>query len=94
MPLLSTLLTLAGPFALRVLTVLGLGTITFTGVTSSIQGLIDMAVINYGGMSADILSLAGLAGIPQALGIIAGAMTARVGMWAAVSATKFVVSGS
>lgn len=94
MPLISMLMSLAGPLALRVLTVLGLGTVTFTGVASSLQGLIDLAVTNYGGLSADVLALAGLAGIPQALGLIAGAMTARVGMWAAVSATKFVVSGA
>jgi Protein of unknown function (DUF2523) len=90
----SMLMGLAGPMVLRVLTVLGLGTVTFTGVVTSLQSLIDLAVTNYGGMSADILALAGLAGIPQALGIVAGALTARVGMWVAVSATKFVLSGS
>lgn len=95
MPTLAAwLMTLAGPLVLRALTVLGIGTVTFTGVTSSLQTLIQMAVTNYAGLSADVLALAGLAGIPQAIGIICGAMTARVGMWVAISATRFVLSGS
>lgn len=88
----TLLMGLIGPMALRVLTVLGLGTLTFTGVATALQGLIDIAIQNYGGISGDILALAGIAGVPQGLGIIAGAMTARVGMWAAVSATKFVLA--
>lgn len=86
------LLSMAGPLVLRVFTTLGLGLMTFTGVTASLQGLIDMATSNWASMGADILALASIAGLPQALGIICGAMTARVGMWAAVSATKFLLS--
>ena len=85
------LLSMAGPLVLRVFTTLGLGVMTFTGVTASLQGLIDMATTNWASMGADILALASIAGVPQALGIICGAMTARVGMWAAVSATKFLL---
>lgn len=84
------LLGLVGPLALRVLTTLGLGTVTFTGVTLAMQGLIDSATSNWASVAADVLALASIAGIPQALGLIAGAMVARVGVWAAVSATKFV----
>jgi hypothetical protein len=90
MNLAAWLLSMAGPLVLRALTVLGLGTLTFTGVTASLQGLIDLAVSNWASLGADILALASLAGIPQSLGIITGAMTARVGLWAAVSATKFI----
>jgi len=86
------LLSLAGPLALRVLTALGVGTITFTGVATSLQTLIDMAVSNWAGVGADILALASLAGLPECVGIICGAMVARVGIWAAVSATKFFLS--
>jgi len=94
MTIASWLLTLVGPMALRVLTILGLGTVTFTGVTASLQTLIDMAMTNWSTIPVAVLQLASLMGIPQGLGIIAGAMTARVGMWAAVSATKFVLGGS
>lgn len=89
----SWLLTIAGPLVLRVFTLLGIGTITFTGVTSSLQGLIDMATSNWSSVAADVLALASIAGIPQCIGIVCGAMVARVGMWAAVSATKFVLGG-
>jgi hypothetical protein len=73
---------------------IGISTITFTGVTASLQTLIQMAQDNWSGMSADLLGLAGIAGVPQGIGIIVGAMTARVAMWAAVSATKFVLGSS
>lgn len=89
----SWLLSLCGPLILRALTVLGLGTLTFTGVTVALQGLIDMAVNNYASVPSDVLGLAGVAGIPQCIGILCGAMVARVGMWAAVSATRFVLGG-
>jgi Protein of unknown function (DUF2523) len=89
----TLLISLIGPMALRVLTVLGLGTLTFTGVTQALQSLIDLATASWGTVPADVLALASIAGIPQCLGIICGAMTARVGMWAAVSATRFVVGG-
>lgn len=94
MPIASWLMTLIGPLALRVLAVLGIGTVTFTGVTASLQGLIDLAMSNWSGLSADILGLSAIAGIPQAIGIICGAMTAKVGLWAAVSATRWVVGGA
>lgn len=87
----SLLLTLAGPMALRILTILGVGTMTFTGVTVALQGLIDMATTNWSSLPSDILALGSIAGIPQALGIIAGAYVARVGMWVAVSATRWIV---
>jgi len=89
----TLLISLAGPLVLRALTVLGIGTVTFTGVTASLQSLIDLGISNYAGMGGDVLALCGLAGVPQALGIICGAMTARVGMWAAISATRFVLGG-
>lgn len=87
----AILMTMAGPVVLRILTILGLGTMTFTGVTVALQGLIDMATTNWSSLPSDILALASIAGIPQCLGIIAGAYVARVGMWVAVSATRWIV---
>lgn len=92
MNLANFLLSMAGPLVLRALLLVGVGTITFTGVALSLQGLIDQSITNWGGVAADVLALSSIAGIPQALGIITGAMTARVGMWAAISATRFMVS--
>lgn len=86
----ALLMGLVGPMVLRALTTLGLGLMTFTGVAVALQGLIDQAVSNYASIPSDILGLAGLAGVPQAVGIICGAMVARVGLWVASSATKWI----
>lgn len=85
------LMGMVGPLVLRALTMLGIGLITFTGVTAAVQGLIDLAVSSWGGIPGDVLALAGLAGIPACLGIICGAYIARTGMWVAVSATRWIV---
>lgn len=84
------LLSIAGPFVLKALTALGIGTMTFTGVTEALSGLLSIAQSNWSALPANVLTLASLAGIPQGLGIIAGAYTSRVGMWVAASATKWV----
>lgn len=88
------LMSLVGPMVFRCLVLLGVGTVTFTGVTAALQGLIDMATSNWSGVGADVLALGSIAGIPQCLGIITGAMVARTAMWAAVSATRFVTTGA
>ena len=88
------LMGLAGPMILRMAAALGISTLTFTGVTAGLQSLIDMATNNWQSLPSDVLQLASVAGIPQCIGIICGAMTARVGMWVAVSATRFVVGAA
>jgi hypothetical protein len=78
---------------LRVLAQLGIGVLTFTGVDTALSGLISTAQSNWSGMSAAVLGLAGVAGMPACLGIIAGAMTARVSVWVALQATRWIVKG-
>lgn len=86
------LIALVGPLAVKVVTALGMSIVTFTGVTAALQGLIGMAVSNWASVPAGVLALSSLAGVPQGLGIIAGAMTARVGMWVVASATRWVTA--
>jgi len=86
------LMGMAGPIAARVLITLGIGTVTFTGVTQSLDGVIALATSSWSGVSPVVLQLAGLAGIPECLGIITGAMSSRVAIWASVSATRFVLT--
>jgi hypothetical protein len=88
----NLLMSLGLPLAVRILTGLGVGTLTFTGVTVALQGLISMAQTSWSGLGADVLGLASIAGVPQGLGIVAGAMTTRVGIWVTVSATKWILS--
>lgn len=88
--LFSFLATAIGPLVIKALLAIGIGTITFTGVTVALQGLIDIAVNNWAGVPAAVLQLASLAGIPQSIGIVCGAMVARTSMWVAVSATRWI----
>lgn len=91
MNLFGFLLAAAGPLVLRALTMLGIGTLTFTGVTEGLTAIISSAQSNWSSIPSDVLGLAGLAGIPECLGIVAGAFVARSGMWVAVSATRWVI---
>jgi hypothetical protein len=88
----SFLLGLAGPIALRVMMTLGFSIITFGSVAAALQALIDIAVNNWAGVPANVLMLASLAGIPQAIGIICGSFVARVSIWAALSSTRFALT--
>jgi hypothetical protein len=92
--LFSFLLSAVGPLALRILAQLGIGLLTFTGVDTALNGLIQQAQTSWSGMPADVLALAGLAGIPACLGIVMGAMNARVAVWVAAAATRWIVKGS
>ncbi len=90
MPLAAFLLSLAGPLVIRALLAIGISTVTFTGVTVALNSLISVAQSSWDGIGSDLLGLAGIAGIPFCIGIITGAMSTRVAMWAAVSATRWV----
>lgn len=89
--LFSFLLGAVGPLALRVLAALGMGVLTFTGVDAALGAVIAQAQANWDSLGADVLGLAAVAQIPACLGLIAGAMTARVGAWVAASAVRWVV---
>lgn len=90
MPLAAWLLTFIGPLVIRALIVLGISTVTFTGITAALDGLISMAQQNWASLGSDLLGLASIAGIPECIGIIMGAMTSRIAMWVAVNATRWV----
>lgn len=89
--LFTFLMAAVGPMVLRALTMLGIGTLTFTGVTAALTSLISMAQTNWASVPSDVLQLGAIAGIPECLGIIAGAFVARTGMWVALSATRWIV---
>ncbi len=82
------IIAITGPVVLRIMMVLGLSVITFTGVTDLVQQLIGSAQSSWGALPSQVLGLAALAGVPEALGIICGAFAARATLWAATSAIK------
>lgn len=83
-----------GPLAIRVLTALGFAAVSFAGVQTAFNGLLSSAQSSWSAVSGDVLALASLAGVPEALGLIAGAMSARVGLWVAASSMRLIIPAS
>lgn len=79
------------PLAIRVIAALGFTAVTYTGVTALINQLVATAQSNWSSMPTAVLQLCTLSGIPQVLGMIFGAYMARVAMWAAVGAARYVL---
>lgn len=66
------------PLAKRVVVGLGLGIISFAGLTTLLNQLISQAQTSYNGLPQMALGLAGLMGLGEALGMITGAMVVRL----------------
>lgn len=80
-PLLGAFLaTSIGSLAKRALVALGLGTITYTGLQAAFNAAQTQVINNYGQMTGASLQLTDLAGVGQVIGIILGALAARVGI--------------
>lgn len=91
MNIFAWLLTIVGPMVVRAIVALGFTAVTYAGVTTLVSTLVAMAQTNWSAMPASILQLAALSGIPQVMGMIFGAYMARVAMWAAVGAARYVL---
>lgn len=80
-PLLGAFLSASiGALARKAMVAIGLGTITYTGLQAAFDSVQANIISNYGTMSGASMQLANLAGVGDTLGIILGAMSARVGM--------------
>lgn len=86
----SWILALVGPLVVKVLAFLGIAVATFSGVDLAFQTLQNYATTNYSGLPLAVIQLAGLAGVPQSLGLIFGAFNARLTLWTALSAKRFI----
>lgn len=78
------LVALAGPVARRVLASLGLGVISYAGLSLVAVQVKDAVIANYGNLSGVVLDLMNLIGFGQAVGILLGAIIARAA-FAAIS---------
>lgn len=85
------LLAAVGPLAVKVLVALGFTAVAFTGVQVLVSQLVQLAQANWSAMPFAVLQLAALSGVPQALGMICAAYTARVAFWVASNGTKYVL---
>lgn len=86
----SWVLTLVGPLVVKILAFLGIAVATFTGVDLAFGQLQSYAQTNYAGLPSAVIQLAGLAGIPQALGMVFGAFNARLSLWTVTAAKRFL----
>ena len=81
LPLLGAFLaTSIGALAKRALLAIGLGTITYSGLQAAFNAAQTQIINNYGLMPSNALALADLAGVGAAIGILLGALAARVGI--------------
>lgn len=86
-------LALVGPVVARAVIALGFTAVTFSGVELAANQLVAMAQANWSSMPLAVLQLASLSGIPEFLGMTFGAFVARLAMWAAVGASRYVFKG-
>lgn len=68
----------AGPIAKKVLSALGIGVVTYTALQTSFNLAKSAVVSSYGAITGEIAGILGLAGFGTAIGIVLGAMAARV----------------
>lgn len=91
MNIFSWLFAALGPLVVRAVVALGFTAVTYTGVTTLVTSLVETAQQNWSALPTVVLQLAALSGIPQVMGMIFGAYMARVSMWAAMGAAKYVL---
>jgi len=72
----------------RVLAALGLGVVTMTGFMVAWNSLKGYVLDNFEGLPTAMMQLAGLAGVGEGLGLVLGAITAKVAYVAIQSASK------
>lgn len=94
MNLFSFLFSAVGPLVVKILVTVGISVLTLTGVESVLSELVAQVRSGYGGLPGAVLGLADMAGVGVGLGLILGAFNARLAMWLAASATKFVLKGA
>lgn len=74
----SLLTSLAGPLAKKALTALGMGVVSYAAINAALSAVTSAVTASYGAITGDLASILNLAGFGQALGIILGAMAARL----------------
>lgn len=68
-------LALVAPIAKKVMVALGIGILTITGFDMAITQITTMINQSIGGTTSDILGIATMMGIPDAIGIMLGGIT-------------------
>jgi hypothetical protein len=74
------ILGLVAPIAKKVMVALGVGILTVTGFDLAIGQLTTLINQSIGGTTADILGIATMMGIPEAIGIMLGGITSAASL--------------
>lgn len=69
---------IAGPVVKKALSALGIGVVSYAAITAALSAVQSAVIASYGAMTADVAGILGLAGVGQAIGILLGAMVARI----------------
>ncbi len=80
--LMAMFASLAAKLPARVFAALGIGMVTFTAFSAGVSALIATAQTQWAGLPADTLTILSMANIDTALGIVLGAVVARVAIQA------------
>ncbi len=79
----SFLLSISPALAAKVMASLGITLFTYAGVTTFLNGFVDSANNSFDNLSLTnsvVFSLLSIAGFSQAVGIMSGALSARIGL--------------
>lgn len=68
----------AGPIAKRVLASLGMGVVSYAAINGALSAVQTAVVGSYGAITGEVAAVLSLAGFGQAIGIVLGAMVARL----------------
>lgn len=74
------MVSLAGPVVKKALTAIGVGVVSYAAVQTVFSAAQSALLTSYGQISADIVGPLNMAGFGQAVGIVLGAMSARVSL--------------
>lgn len=81
LPLLGAFLaSAAGPLLKKAMIAIGLGTVTYAGLQAAFSAAQAQVISHYGQLTGASLQLTDLAGVGQVIGILLGALAARVGI--------------
>jgi len=71
-------ITLGSSLPGRVLSALGIGWLTYAGLSAAVASLVSLTLTNWNAIPATIYQIASLSGFTDAVGITTAAITARV----------------
>lgn len=84
MPFGAFLMSLVGPLARKILVSLGLGMVSYAGLSLIAEQVRDEIISRYSAISGSVLDLLNLIGFGEAIGIVLGGIIARAS-FAAIS---------